>query len=140
MTKREPGETIVNAAIVSAPRALLAIVDDDESIRAAIGSLLRSVGFRTELFGSGAEFFASPNLGRFSCLILDLHMRGMDGLELQRQLAAASYPIPIIFVTAFGDEIALEHALRGGATYFLSIPFSEETLLGAVKSAIEISS
>jgi FixJ family two-component response regulator len=64
----------------------------------------------------------------------------MDGLELQRQLAAASHPIPIIFVTAFGDETARERALRGGAVSFLSKPFSEETLLGAVQSAIEIPS
>jgi FixJ family two-component response regulator len=140
MTKKDPGQTIVNAATASAQRALLAIVDDDESIRAAIGSLFRSMGFRTELFGGGADFLASPNLRRFSCLILDLHMPGMDGLELQRQLAAASHPIPIIFVTAFGDETAREHALRGGAASFLSKPFSEETLLGVVQSAIEIPS
>jgi len=68
------------------------------------------------------------------------HVPGMDGLELQRQLAAASHPIPIIFVTAFGDETAREYALRGGAASFLSKPFSEETLLGAVQSAIEIPS
>jgi FixJ family two-component response regulator len=110
----------------SAPQSLVAIVDDDESVRDAISSLFRSMGFRTELFAGGVEFLASPNLREFSCVILDVHMPGMDGLELQRRLAAVSHPIPIIFVTAFGDEHTRDRALRGGAMCFLSKPFSED--------------
>jgi FixJ family two-component response regulator len=120
----------------SGQQVLVAVVDDDESIRAAIGSLFRSMGFLTELFSGGEAFLASSNLRTFSCLILDVHMPGMNGLELQRQLAMASHPIPIIFVTAFGDESTRARALRGGAVCFLSKPFSEDALLGAVQSAI----
>jgi FixJ family two-component response regulator len=118
--------------------ALVAIVDDDESVREGIGSLFRSMGFRTELFAGGKEFLGAPNLREFSCLILDVQMPGMDGLELQMRLAAASHPIPIIFVTAFGDENTRARALRGGAVSFLTKPFSEDALLGAVQSAIEV--
>jgi FixJ family two-component response regulator len=114
MKKKEPRPTVAKAETKSTPPALLAVVDDDESIRAAVDSLVRSMGFRTELFGGGAEFLAAPNLGDFACLILDVHMPGMNGLELQRQLAAAAHPIPIIFVTAFGDENTRERARRGG--------------------------
>ena len=74
----------------SPQQALVAIVDDDESVRDAVGSLFRSMGFRTELFGSGKEFLGAPNLRDFSCLVLDVQMPGMDGLELQRTLALAS--------------------------------------------------
>ena len=118
--------------------ALVAIVDDDESVRDAVGSLFRSMGFRTELFAGGEEFLAAPNLREFSCLILDVQMPGMDGLELQLRLAAASHPIPIIFVTAYGDENTRARALRGGAVSFLTKPFSEDALLGAVQSAIQV--
>ena len=118
--------------------ALVAIVDDDESVRDAVGSLFRSMGFRTEPFAGGKEFLAAPNLRGFSCLILDVQMPGMDGLELQLRLAAASHPIPIIFVTAYGDENTRARALRGGAVSFLTKPFSEDALLGAVQSAIQV--
>jgi FixJ family two-component response regulator len=118
--------------------ALVAVVDDDESVRTAIGSLFRSMGFRTELFGDGERFLGSPKLREFSCLILDVQMPGMDGLELQLRLAAASHPIPIIFVTAYSDEKARARALRGGAVSFLAKPFSEDALLEAVQSAIDV--
>jgi FixJ family two-component response regulator len=114
------------------------VVDDDESVRTAIGSLFRSMGFRTELFGDGERFLGSPKLREFSCLILDVQMPGMDGLELQLRLAAASHPIPIIFVTAYADEKARARALRGGAVSFLAKPFSEDALLEAVESAIDV--
>ena len=118
--------------------ALVAIVDDDESVRDAVGSLFRSMGFRTQPFAGGKEFLAAPNLREFSCLILDVQMPGMDGLELQLRLAAASHPIPIIFVTAYGNENTRARALRGGAVSFLTKPFSEDALLGAVQSAIQV--
>ncbi len=118
--------------------ALVAIVDDDESVRDAVGSLFRSMGFRTQPFAGGEEFLSASNLREFSCLILDVQMPGMDGLELQLRLAAASHPIPIIFITAFSDESVRARALRGGAVSFLTKPFSEDALLGAVQSAIEV--
>jgi FixJ family two-component response regulator len=137
MTKRNTISTMTEADSKSARPALLAIVDDDESVRDAVGSLFRSMGFRTEPFAGAEEFLGAPNLHEFSCLILDVQMRGMDGLELQLRLAAASHPIPIIFVTAYGDENTRARALRGGAVSFLTKPFSEDALLGAVQSAIE---
>src|SRR6202035_1994404 len=114
MTKTSTRST-AEADMKSVRPALVAIVDDDESVRDAVGSLFRSMGFWTEPFAGGKEFLAAPNLREFSCLILDVQMPGMDGLELQLRLAAASHPIPIIFVTAYGDEKARARALRGGA-------------------------
>jgi FixJ family two-component response regulator len=118
--------------------ALVAIVDDDESVRDAVGSLFRSMGFQAEPFAGGQEFLGSPKLRAFRCLILDVQMPGMDGLELQQRLAAVSFPIPIIFITAYNDENVRTRALRGGAVSFLTKPFSEDALLGAVQSAIEV--
>src|ERR1700722_14148194 len=137
MTKTSTRST-TEADMKSVQPALVAIVDDDESVRDAVGSLFRSMGFRTEPFAGAKEFLASPNLREFSCLLLDVQMPGMDGLELQLRLAAASHPIPIIFVTAFGDENTRARALRGGAVSFLTKPFSEDALLGAVQSVIEL--
>jgi FixJ family two-component response regulator len=121
-----------------ARQPLVAVVDDDESVRTAIRSLFRSMEFRTELFGGGEDFLGSPKLHEFACLILDVQMSGMDGLELQLRLASASHPIPIVFVTAYGDEKTRARALRGGAVRFLSKPFSEDALLEAVQSAINV--
>ena len=118
--------------------ALVAIVDDDESVRDAVGSLFRSIGFQAEPFAGGQEFLGSPKLRAFRCLILDVQMPGMDGLELQQRLAAVSFPIPIIFITAYNDEDVRTRAMRGGAVSFLTKPFSEDALLGAVQSAIEV--
>ncbi len=138
MKKKSTRPTTAQAETKPARQALVAVVDDDESVRTAIGSLFRSMGSRTELFGGGEDFLSAPNLREFSCLVLDVQMPGMDGLELQLRLAAASHPIPIIFVTAYGDEKKRARALRGGAVSFLSKPFSEDALLEAVRSAIDV--
>lgn len=138
MKKKSTRPTTAQAETKPARQALVAVVDDDESVRTAIGSLFRSMGSRTELFGGGEDFLSAPNLREFSCLVLDVQMPGMDGLELQLRLAAASHPIPIIFVTAYGDEKTRARALRGGAVSFLSKPFSEDALLEAVRSAIDV--
>jgi FixJ family two-component response regulator len=122
----------------TAPRPLVAIVDDDESVRTAVGSLFRSMGFRTKLFGGGKDFLDFSNVCEVSCLILDVQMPGMDGLELQRRLASVRHHIPVVFITAYGDENARAQALREGAVDFLSKPFSEDALLDAVKSIIEV--
>jgi len=116
--------------------AFIVIVDDDESVRLALNRLLKSSHFRVEVFASARDFLDFPHLRETSCLILDVRMPGMDGLELQRQLAPSDH-IPIIFITGHGDEDTRERALRAGAVGFLAKPFSEEALLSAVHSALE---
>ena len=111
----------------------VSIVDDDESVREAIKSLLRSVGLGADGFASAEEFLRSDRLKNTACLILDVRMPGVNGLELQELLGAAHYKIPIIFITAnISDREARNRALRSGAVDFLSKPFSEETLLKEV--------
>jgi FixJ family two-component response regulator len=121
------------AGVSEAPR--VAIVDDDESVREAIKSLLKSVGLVVDVFARAEDFLYSEYLHATACLILDVRMPGMSGLELQRQLASANCRIPIIFITAHGDEAARARALQAGAADFLRKPFSEEALLNAVYAA-----
>ena len=116
--------------------ALISIVDDDESMREAIQSLLRSVGFRAKTFASGEQFLQSDQIENTACLILDVRMPGMSGLELQRRLMATQCRIPIVFVTAHGEEEARARALQEGAVDFLLKPFSEEALLNAIQAAL----
>jgi FixJ family two-component response regulator len=116
--------------------SLIAVVDDDEAIREATESLIRSVGFRAVVFPSAEDFLRSSHLQDTACSIVDVRMPGMSGLELQRQLAAANYSMPIIFITAHGDEEARARALRAGAVAFLDKPFSDEVLLRAVQAAL----
>jgi FixJ family two-component response regulator len=115
---------------------LIAVVDDDEAIREAIQSLIRSVGLRAAVFASAEDFLHAGQLQATACLILDVRMPRMSGLELQRQLATANCPMPIIFITAHGDEEARARALRAGAVAFLDKPFSDEVLLRAVQAAL----
>jgi FixJ family two-component response regulator len=115
---------------------LFSIVDDDESVRRATASLLRANGFRAESFCSAAEFLRSPRSNETKCIILDLRMPGISGLELQRRLAEENRPIPIIFITAYGTPETREEALRAGAVDFLAKPFSEEGLLRATRNAL----
>ena len=116
---------------------LIAVVDDDEAIREAIQSLLRSVGFRAEVFASAEDFLQSDHLQDTACLIVDMRMPRMNGLELQWQLAAANCPIPLIFITAHGDEETRARALRAGAVAFLDKPFSDDVVLSAVQAALQ---
>ena len=116
--------------------ALISIVDDDESIREALQSLLRSVGFRAKTFASAEQFLQSDQIENTACLILDVRMPGMSGLELQRRLMATQCRIPIVFATAHGDEEARSRALQEGAVEFLLKPFSEEALLNAIQAAL----
>lgn len=111
---------------------LISIVDDDESVRNALKSLIDSVGFHAEVFGSGEEFLKSRHLTDTDCLITDVRMPGMSGLELQDRLHAVNSPIPIIFISAHDDGDARTRALRAGAIGFLQKPFSEDALLGAI--------
>jgi FixJ family two-component response regulator len=116
-------------------RALIAIVDDDESFREALESLLTLIGFRTAVFASARNFLDSPQFPSVSCAILDVSMPGMDGLELQQHLVA-THPIPIIFITDLRDAKTREQAVQAGAISFLNKPVSEEILIDALNSAL----
>ena len=116
---------------------LISVVDDDEAFRESLGSLIRSVGFGVKAFGSAEEFLNSDHPRVADCLVLDVRMPGINGLELHRRLVASQYGIPVIFISAHGDEEARSRALREGAVDFLFKPFSEEALLNAIHSALE---
>jgi len=116
-------------------QALIAIVDDDQSFREALQSLLTLIGFRAAIFTSARNFLDSPQFPNVSCAILDVSMPGMDGLELQQHLVA-THRIPVIFITDVRDARTREQALRAGAVSFLNKPFSEETLIDALNSAL----
>jgi FixJ family two-component response regulator len=118
----------------SAPRHI-SIVDDDGSIREALKSLMRSVRFSVDAYGSAEEFLASERVNDTACLILDVYLPGMSGFELQNHLKAEGRPIPIIFITAHSDEASRQRALKGGAIDFLSKPVRREVLLKAIQSA-----
>ena len=129
-----------NTQAVTSPKTpRVSIVDDDESVREAINSLLRSVGFHAEVFASAEEFLNSGYQHNAECLILDVRMSGMSGLQLQEQLASAKCDIPIIFITAHvSDTQARTRALQSGAVDFLIKPFSEEALLNDVYTALQL--
>ena len=116
--------------------ALISIVDDDDSLRNSLNNLIRSVGFRAQGFSSAEAFLNSNQLHDTACLILDVRMPGMSGLDLQRQLVATNCRIPIIFITSHGDGDALARALEAGAVDYLYKPFREEALLKAIDSAL----
>jgi FixJ family two-component response regulator len=116
---------------------VISIVDDDDSVRIALKSLIDSVGFRAEVFCSGEEFLKSPYLSRTDCLIADVRMPGMSGLELQERLLAAGSHVPIVFISAHDDNVARARGLRGGAIAFLQKPFSEDSLLGAITAGLD---
>ena len=115
---------------------LITIVDDDESIREALHSLLRSVGLRAAVCASAEDFLQSGHLPDTAFLIVDVRMPHMSGLELQQQLITAHCPIPLIFITAHEDDETRGRALRAGAIDFLYKPFSDEVLLRAVQAAL----
>src|SRR6185295_11320562 len=116
---------------------LISVVDDDESVRQALKSLLDSVGFRAEVFGSGEEFLNSTCVSQTDCLIADVRMPGMSGLELQDRLNAANLSIPVVFISAHDDGEARTQGLRAGAVDFLKKPFSEDALLGAISAGLD---
>jgi FixJ family two-component response regulator len=116
---------------------LISVVDDDHSIRQSLSSLLRSVGLLVAVFSSAEEFLVAGDLDQTACLILDVRMPGMGGLELQRRLARSHPHLPVVFITAHGSEDAVrERALKDGAVGYLTKPLSEETLLDAVQVAL----
>ncbi|NWF86059.1 MAG: response regulator transcription factor [Bryobacteraceae bacterium] len=116
---------------------IIAIVDDDLSAREGLGSLIRSAGLRVETFASADEFLARPAGETPSCLVLDLQMPGLSGLDLQKRLAEVGLEIPIVFLTGHGSIPASVQAIKGGAVEFLTKPFDEQDLLRAIQEAIE---
>jgi len=116
----------------------IAIVDDDESVRIALAGLMKAVGLSVKTYGSAQEFLNSGEQYRVSCLIADIRMPNISGLELQAKLNAEGCTIPTIFITAHGDAKMRMQALRAGAVEFLSKPFSNSALLESVQAALEI--
>jgi len=113
------------------------VIDDDASVRAAISSLIRSVGLRAEVFASVSEFLAHKRSSTTSCLILDVRLPGVSGLEFQSELAKANAEIPIIFITGHGDIPMTVKAMKAGAVEFLTKPFRDQDLLDAIRVALE---
>lgn len=115
---------------------LVAIVDDDGSLRRSLGNLLGSAGFRVAAFASAEEFLTSATRGTPGCLVLDLRLGGMSGLDLLGHLAATSSRVPVVILTAHGDDRARQRALQAGARAFLSKPVRGEVLLDTVRGAL----
>ena len=116
---------------------LLSVIDDDEMLRESLPELLRECGFAARAFSSGQEFLSSDYVDETRCLILDVAMPEMSGLDLQKELKHRGQPIPIIFITGQKDEEAREQAFRQGAVRFLYKPFSDGDLLNAVNAALD---
>lgn len=116
---------------------MVAIVDDDDLMRSALQGLLKAVGLSAQAFASAEEFLKSGKQHQIACLIADIRMPGMSGLELQAHLNAERCKIPIIFITAHGDEKMRMQALRAGAVEFMAKPFEDEALLESVHAALE---
>jgi FixJ family two-component response regulator len=116
---------------------LISIVDDDEALRNSLDDLVQSIGFRTQGFPSAEAFLSSSQARDTACLILDVRMPGMNGLDLQSRIIAASWRIPIIFITSHLDDVARARALEVGAVAFLYKPFREEELLNAIDAALK---
>ena len=115
---------------------LVSIVDDDESLRRSVKNLLTSVGFQVETFASAEAFLQSAHRADTRCVVLDLRMPGMSGLDLLVHLAATGSPIPVVILTAHSDDEARRRTLQAGAVAFLGKPFHGEALLGAVRRAL----
>ena len=116
---------------------LISIVDDDDFFRNSLDNLIRSVGFRVQGFSSAEAFLNSDQVRDTACLILDVRMPGMSGLQLQRQIVAANWRIPIIFITSYADGDARAKALEAGAVDYLYKPFREEDLINAIHVALK---
>jgi FixJ family two-component response regulator len=113
------------------------VIDDDAGVRASIRGLLKSVGLRSETFGTAQEFLRSKRQDGPSCLVLDVRLPGVNGLDFQRQLADAGVQIPIIFVTGHGDIPMTVRAMKSGAVEFLTKPFRDQDLLDAIHQALD---
>lgn len=116
--------------------AMISIIDDDESVRTATASLVRSLGFTTRTFGSAEAFLHSPHLLDTDCVITDVQMPGMSGIELQAKLRAIGNPTPLIFITAFPEERIRRQVTAAGAIGFLSKPFDGREMIECINLAL----
>lgn len=117
---------------------LIAIVDDDQSVQCALKDLMESAGLSAQCFGSAEEFLGSDRRDKAACVVADVRMPGMSGLELQAKLKAEESSIPIIFISAHGDARMKMQAMAAGAVEFLSKPFDDDVLLDNVRAALEV--
>jgi FixJ family two-component response regulator len=117
-------------------RSLVSVVDDDESVRESLPDLLREFGFAAQAFSSAEEFLASASVSQTRCLILDIAMPGMSGPDLQQELMRRQHGIPIVYITAHGDETVRPRLIAQGAVECLFKPFSDTALLGALNAAL----
>jgi FixJ family two-component response regulator len=118
------------------PKAIVFVVDDDASVREGLGSLIRSAGLKVETFASAQEFLASSRAEAPSCLVLDVRLPGLSGLDLQKRMAEVNIEIPIVFITGHGDVPTSVRAMKAGAVEFLTKPFRDRDLLDAIQQAI----
>ncbi len=130
------GETRVNETSTRTRTGIIAIVDDDEPLREALGSVMKAAGFATNTFGTAEEFFESASRQDTACLILDVRLPGMSGIELQKRLTEAGSQVPIIFVTAHGDASLRDLVMRSGAAGFLNKPVRSDALLREIQAAV----
>jgi FixJ family two-component response regulator len=122
---------------VTAPEPIVFVVDDDPSVRTSTERLVRSMGFMVQTFGSAKEFLASARPDGPACLVLDIRLPGLSGLDLQRELARSGVEIPIIFMTGHGDIPMTVRAMKAGAVEFLTKPLHRQALLDAIRTAID---
>lgn len=116
---------------------LISIIDDDRSVCRAVSQLIRAAGYAVETFTSAGEFLDSSAFGRTGCLVLDIHLNGMSGFDLQERLVAERSDIPIIFITAHDDAPTRERVRRAGVAAYLPKPFDGRGLLDAIRDAVE---
>ena len=133
--KRQRGRPELNIAATKI--GIIAIVDDDEPLREALGSVLKAAGFSIDLFASAEEFLESPARPAIACLILDVRLPGMSGIELQRRLSEVGDTVPIIFVTAHGDASLRDVLMKAGAAGFLNKPVRSDALLREIRAALQ---
>jgi FixJ family two-component response regulator len=133
---RAPGQQFGRSSMPPA-KPIVFVVDDDISVRESLELLIASAGWQPEIFASAQEFLHRPRSPVPNCLILDLSLPDLNGLELQRRIAAERTDMPIIFITGHGDVPSTVQAMKAGATEFLTKPFSEDALLGAIRQALE---
>ena len=134
---REHMTTKPSSGNSAAPQSIVYVIDDDVALRDALSSLFRSVGLHVELFGSASEFLKKKLPDIPSCLVLDIRLPGVSGLDFQAQLAKSNILMPIIFITGHGDVPMSVRAMKAGAIDFLSKPFRDQDMLDAVFSALE---
>jgi len=119
------------------PDAIILVVDDDVSVREALAGLIRSAGLRVETFASAQEFLARPRADAPGCLVLDVRLPGLSGLDLQKRMAEINLDIPIVFITGHGDVPTSVQAMKAGAAEFLTKPFADRDLLDAIQQAVK---